>query len=381
APASEPDDLPEITAPGAGKTSRMPLLLALTALLLAVLGLAGVAWQSLATRDPDELASRNGAALERLSEQLRDSKERLEGSEQALAALRSSIAEGDNSLSSLTRTLNDRLRPLEAVPGRLSNIESSMSALQGISSGLRDTWLLSEAEYYLQIANAQLQLASNVSLAQIALKLADERLVSLGNPALTDIRRALADELRQLDALGEADTEGAALTLSSLAGAVESLPLKTDITQTSRPDPAIDQELSGMARAWASVRSSLSNVISVRRSDQPVKPLLPPDAAYFLRSNLTLQLQAARLALLRGEQTLFRQSLDDAANWIGEYYDAHSMPVRSALDTIRELRLTEFRPAPPDISGSLALLRQFMSLHSRNQLPEPEAADDNGSNQ
>lgn len=361
------------------KSSRGSLLLALLALLLALAALAGVAWQLLADATPDALATRNEAALLRLERELQDSNNSLRQSEQALAALRSSLGAGNDEVSALQRTLNERLRPLEAVPGRLSNLESSMAALQGISSGLRDTWLLSEAEYYLQIANAQIQLAGNVSLAQIALQLADERLVSLANPGLTDVRRALADELRQLDALGAADTEGAALMLSSLAGAIDSLTLKTDIVQPNFDGPGIDPNLTGVARAWASLKSSLSNVISVRRSDQPVTPLLPPDAAYFLRSNLTLQLQAARLALLRGEQTLFRQSLDDAGRWLEEYYDVGSLPVKSALDTIKELRSTAFRPNPPDISGSLALLRQYISLQSRDR--RPPAADDAGIDQ
>ncbi|MEQ8207092.1 MAG: uroporphyrinogen-III C-methyltransferase [Woeseia sp.] len=369
----------ERAAEPVGKSSRGSLLLALLALLLALAALAGVAWQLMADPAPDALATRNQATLERLERELQDSNSNLRQSEQALAALRSSLGAGNDEVSELQRTLNERLRPLEAVPGRLANLESSMAALQGISSGLRDTWLLSEAEYYLQIANAQLQLAGNVSLAQIALQLADERLVSLANPGLTDVRRALADELRQLDALGTADTEGAALMLSSLAGAIDSLTLKTDIVQPEFDGPGIDPSLTGVARAWASLKSSLSSVISVRRSDQPVTPLLPPDAAYFLRSNLTLQLQAARLGLLRGEQTLFQQSLDDASSWIEEYYDVGSLPVRSALDTIKELRRTAFRPNPPDISGSLALLRQFISMQSRDR--RSPAADSPGTDQ
>ena len=35
--------------------------------------------------------------------------------------------------------------------------------------------------------------------------------------------------------------------------------------------------------------------------DDQARPLLAPDAVYFLRTNLSLQLQAARLALLRGD--------------------------------------------------------------------------------
>ncbi len=373
-----PDDSDVVAvAASVAKPSRAGLFIAVLALLVAIIAAVGVAWIWQAGQSPDPQSIANQSTLAEMQRQVQASADRLRESEQALSALQSAGSASGNQLDSLQRTLNERLRPLEAVPGRLSNLESSLSALQGISSGLRDTWLLAEAEYYLQIANAQLQLAGNTALAKIALQLADERLASLGNPALTDVRRALADELRQLEALGVADTEGAVLTLASLASAIDSLTLKNDIVQPDLDDPVLDSELTGVDRAWASLKGSLSNVISVRRSDQPVKPLLPPDAAYFLRSNLALQLQSARLALLRGEQVLFQQSLDDAALWIAEYYDPGSLPVKSALDTIAELRGTEFRPAPPDISGSLALLRQFMAIQSQQQRrPAPAAGND-----
>jgi uroporphyrin-3 C-methyltransferase len=111
----------------------------------------------------------------------------------------------------------------------------------------------------------------------------------------------------------------------------------------------------------------------VRRTDEELTPLLSPDAAYFLRANLALKFQAARLALLRGEQGVFEQSLDDAADWLREYYDADSSAVASALDTISVLRDESVSVTPPDISGSLQLLRQYRTLRNA----EPARTDDN----
>jgi uroporphyrin-3 C-methyltransferase len=85
---------------------------------------------------------------------------------------------------------------------------------------------------------------------------------------------------------------------------------------------------------------------------------LSPDAEYFLRTNLELKLEVARLALLRGEQAVFRQSLDDATTWLGEYFESGNTQVKSAIDTIAELRDGVKVSAPPDISESLRLLRQ-----------------------
>jgi uroporphyrin-3 C-methyltransferase len=91
---------------------------------------------------------------------------------------------------------------------------------------------------------------------------------------------------------------------------------------------------------------------------------MTPDAVYFLRTNLTLQLQAARLALLRSEQAVFQQSLDDAAAWLDLYFDTGSAQVASALQTITEIRGGLTVLSTPDISESLRLLRQFNSIAS-----------------
>jgi uroporphyrin-3 C-methyltransferase len=125
---------------------------------------------------------------------------------------------------------------------------------------------------------------------------------------------------------------------------------------------AADPDQNGMDRAWASVKGAVANLVRVTPPDETAAPLLTPDAIYFLRANLTLQLQAARLALLRGEQAVFDQSLDDAAAWLNTYFDAESAQVESALQTIAEIRGAMFAVTPPDISESLRLLRQFNSI-------------------
>ena len=72
--------------------------------------------------------------------------------------------------------------------------------------------------------------------------------------------------------------------------------------------------------------------------------------------------QAARLALLRGEPEIFRQSLDDADTWMDTYFDTGSQPVRSARQTMAEIRNEYATVVPPDISRSLRLLRQYKTL-------------------
>lgn len=106
----------------------------------------------------------------------------------------------------------------------------------------------------------------------------------------------------------------------------------------------------------------MGGVVKHSKPGDTAIPLMTPDAQVFLRTNLQLQLQTARLALLRGEPAAFTQSLDDATRWLRQYFDPASTPVRSALETILEIRDAAAPSAKVDISGSLRLLRRYRTL-------------------
>jgi len=294
--------------------------------------------------------------------------ERLDGLQSDTASASREAAAAAADTATLGDTVERRLQRLEALNDRLSNLENSVASLQGISAGSRDRWLLAEAEYYLQLANAQLNLARNPTLAALALEMADERIVKTSNPALTEVRAAIADELAALEVMETADIEGLTLTLSSLARVVDSLPLR-NIEDAEAPsgDDGIDPELTGVRRAWASVREAASGLVRVTPPDEARAPLMTPKAESLLRSNLALNLQAARLALLRGERAVFEQSLDDADAWLGTYFDPDSTQVSSVRETIAEVRGSVFSGEAPDISESLRLLRQFNTLSGSEQ--------------
>ena len=335
------------------------------AFLVAIVALAAAgytawqSWRSAADTSADDRAARLESGLS--------------SSERSLAQLQEQVTELgqrdpgiDAAVDSLRGDLEQRLRLLESLPARMSTLESSVASLAGISEGARDAWILAESEYYMQIANAQLQLANNPHLAALALRMADERIVQLADPGLTGVRQAIADELAALDVMEKPDIEGATLTLASLARVVESLPL-AGTREGQQEESAVDEEQSGVGRAWASVKNAMSGLVTVTPVEQARLTQLSPDAEHFLRSNIALQLQAARLALLRGEQAIFVQTLDDTSTLLRDYFDTDSSQVAGALETISEVRDHVFVAEVPDISESLRLLRQFRILRENTQ--------------
>ena len=288
----------------------------------------------------------------------------------ALAALEASIGQITHpdysaDIDAVRRDVEDQIGLLNSLPPRMSTLENSVASLAGISTGARETFLLAEAEYYLQIANAQLQLANNPRLASLALGMADERVTQLSDPGLTAVRRAISDELAALEVMEKPDLEGATLTLASLARVVESLPLASSAPDEDSVD--VDEDQSGVDRAWGSVKDAMSGLVKVTPPDQAKLALVSPDAAYFLRNNIALQLQAARLALLRGEHAIFEQALDDTSALLDTYFDSSSEQVASAQLTISEIRNDVFATSAPDISESLRLLRQFRTVRETTE--------------
>jgi uroporphyrin-3 C-methyltransferase len=335
--------------------------LAWLALLVSGLALVAVAYSLFEDWRTDD----NSSEVDYVAK-IDDLDRRVDESSVALAAVESrfgQISHPDYSgdIDAVRRDVEDQLRLLNSLPSRMTAIEDSVASLAGISAGARQTFLLAEAEYYLQIANAQLQLANNPHLASLALGMADERVTTLSDPALTAVRRSISDELAALELMEKPDLEGATLTLASLARVVESLPLASRAVEE---DTAVEDDTgqSGVDRAWGSVKEAMSGLVKVTPPDQAKLVLVSPDTEFFLRNNIALQLQSARLALLRGEQSIFEQTLDDTSALLNTYFDTGSAQVKSAQLTISEIRGNVFTTSVPDISESLRLLRQYRTL-------------------
>ncbi|WP_405224950.1 uroporphyrinogen-III C-methyltransferase [Lentisalinibacter sediminis] len=353
---------------GGGRTVALVAALALV-LALAAAGFSGYGWwlERSAGADTADLE----AAVDTLETRAAENADTVAELRGRLSSLQQSVQQAQQSarqaadadeFARLRREFRESRDIVESLPGRMENLEESMANLQGVSAGARDAWLVAEAEYYMQLANAQAQLAGNAELAAFALELADRRIRELGDPVYTPVRRELADEITALRAVEDVDIEGVTLTLASLADVIQSLPLDEEVTPEDRPRPEIGEELSGFSRAWTAVKNALSDMVSVRRTNEQLEPLLSPEAQYFLRTNIALQLQTARLALLQGEGAIFRQSLEDARSWLERYFDREAKAVSGAVETIAELADSPVAAELPDISASLRLFRQRQAL-------------------
>ena len=220
-------------------------------------------------------------------------------------------------------------------------------------------WQLAEVEYLLRLANHRLRLEHDADGATDLLSSADEILADIDDFAFHDVRALLAEEMAALLAYEGADVQGVFLKIEAIGGLLDQLPLRlpeyaaVDRAQTV---PASDPEPSTLA----ALLGRLEGLVRFRRHDADTRrPLLSPEEVVYLEQHLRLALERAQLAALRGDQAIFAASLTAARDWLEEFVD----PSRDAVATVRSeldvLLAVDLATTPPDISGSLAKLREL----------------------
>jgi len=266
----------------------------------------------------------------------------------------------EDDMSRLSGELRRESTELAALDQRLEALERQLRRLAG-GDRTRSAWLLAEAEHYLRIANVQLGLASDVPVSLTALGLADDILRELNDPRFTPVRRLLGNEMAALDRVPRPDIEGIVLTLGSLADSLPTLPLDRTAPEHFRRQTGADtgDESTATARALAAVREAFSGLVQVRRTDQPAVPLLDEASQSSLVRSLEIELQLARLAIMRGDAGMYQRALGAATDRLARYFDQSNREVAATLATLQELGEIELPETLPDISRSLALLNEI----------------------
>jgi len=342
-------------------TARRGSLFAMLALLIAIASITGsyILWR-----------------------QLNDARQELTNRDEQANSTINAIQPEVSTLQSKLHTLETRLdtqleQGLRDVQDKQQLLQESLQSLQvELGKGQSDDWVLAEAEYLMHIANNRLLLERDISTAVAALSIADSRLRAVGNPALIDVRRQLSDEITALEALENPDITGIGLTLHSLQNRVALLPVKGESiaelqeTGSSRSTPDTSVEPGGWEKFFNEIWRALKSLVTIRRVGQDDAPLISPEQRAFLKQNLRLQLEAARLALFRNDDPSYHSSLETASDWLASYFNTDAGSTASMLDSIERLNAMELDTPLPDISGSLNGLRNILakkSMHDTKQ--------------
>jgi len=286
--------------------------------------------------------------------------------QQETAQLDSRYGERGNQQAQRLQSLTDAVAAQrELIATQQRQIDHNATTLLEAGNRTRTDWLLAEAEYLLRVANQRLLIEKDIKGAASALQSADDVLAESDDIGVYPVRQQLAREMLALKSIAAVDRTGLYLQLEAVIDGIHQLTDQALIhenapgfTLTADASDIDAGEPNMAARAWHSFTGTLKEVVVVRRLDEQVKPLLSPDQSAYARLNLQLMLEEAELAVLRGNQELYQKSLKKARTTVQEWYDADNARVGALADTLGELASHNVDPELPDISRSLALLKQ-----------------------
>jgi len=358
----------QTNAATSARSGRPALVLAVLAIVLVAGGLLwGYRYQAALTQEITALNARVGNALEqqqRLQQALQEATDTLRiqasaAGEQGdlLKEQRRAVNEARSTFAQQKQRMADDQRRLQEREAELSAALADVVSRVGRSS---NRWMLAEAEHLLRIASQQMDLAGDADAARAALELADERLRDTKEPRWAGVREQIARDIDKLRAFQAPDQAALSAQLDGLIGQITQLPLAPDTIGPERTLPVAEGAMSG-ERGWQTlftdIWAALRDSVRIRDRGQPVPTMLAPKQEFFLYENLKLQLEAARLALARSDQALFRNRLRSTAEWLAEHFDATASTTASFSESIDDLLKVEIQPRRPDISLSLAQLR------------------------
>lgn len=286
----------------------------------------------------------------------------------------SSLQDSKDTLSAKQQGLEERLQNAAQQSGevavKVKQLSAALEKLYGKLDRSRQDWTLEEIEQLLLLANQRLHLAGDVAIAMTALEMSDQRLRDLGDPGLVEVRRNIAIELTQLKNTENIDVSGLALRLNSLALNLDGLKIQdkqfADSTKVNdkQNGETVGDEPSGWSRLLDELWQDISGLVRIQNVEKSYRPLLTPEQRYFLQENLSLMLSGAQLALLRFEQSVYRQNLNSAISWVKKYYNVDDPVVKKLIGELEELADKTIKVNLPDISASLSALRSIKSARA-----------------
>ncbi len=307
--------------------------------------------------------------------------------QQALAVTARDVASLNSELSSVITRVEDLQRQVNLVGGvreRLDEITAELAAggqvtpedLAAVEQSFHgqleqfradagvtpQDWLLAESEYLIRLGAQRVETEGDAAGALRLFRAADEILRAGEGVAAFDVRDALANDIAQLEAVVPVDIDGIFLRLGALKPQVFDLQrveaqFEPAAEQSESAEVVSDAAMDRVGIFLSELGTRLLNLVDYRRDQNVITPALPPREEYYLRQNLILKLQLAQLAVLRGDQAIFDQSLNETVAWIESYFDPDHPVTISMLTSLQAVAASNVAMAMPDVSGSVRAVR------------------------
>jgi uncharacterized protein HemX len=331
-------------------------------MLLIIISLAGAGFylfQQLRSQQ-DNL----GGEVNKGDMQLIELSKQISGYQAQLAAIQSQLATVEADVAGkdahFTKTLADFSQlHSEKLDGTRNELSSSIQQVQRQLGKTRGDWLLADAEYLLSVANQRLYLMGDVNTTREALEAADQRLRESGDAGAFKIREQIAKDITAIRNVAVADIVGMYASIQALQDQVDKLALLLPYTGKALTPPKAAQEPAD--KEAHNLLDQLEGMVTIRHTEHPIKEILTPEEAQFIREQLSVKLEIVKIALVQQNEQLYQSSLADAKKWTEQNFakDAETGSFIAELDRFNAIKI---RSHFPDISLSLKMLRDITKL-------------------
>lgn len=295
----------------------------------------------------------------------------------------SQIRELQGSLEAQQSYTQSLQQAIDSMQARLKIAETGLAVRPQSLANAPSQLDIATVEYLLRLAPERLALFHDLGAADQALAHADAQLAAMDNPIYIGLRQHIADARQALSntelpnsieisaRLDDIQHQLVSLTFGGEAGAAK---------QSRESETGVDEVEKGW---WQRLKESLSSLVTVRRSAADSSERLTLEDKDMLRQGLWMQVEGARLALMRHDQESWQDTLSRADDALSRWFDPSSREFESVRGELSALSGISVSPELPDISGpwaQLQLIRQAGNIPvAPVSEPDPAPAEDSPS--
>lgn len=318
--------------------------------LLLILGAAAGGWYY-AQEQVRLQQGDSSAQVQVVSDQLVGLEGQIANLEGQIGSLQDQLATQSTRQANVEASLQTSSNQTEA---QLLSLAQRVSQSETTATG---DWELAEAEYLLRIANQHLATSHDVGGALEMMGAADTILKELAYPELTQARRELVSDITRLSNIQPVDYEGIYFALDALLPVISGLSgfRVEELTGSDLVSSDIEgSDESKIDKYWSVIIDALSPylVINSSSASSGSEYLLSGEQEALAKSEIQLFVRQAQLAMLAGEEEVFKQALSSAGSRISEVFSEDD-GAASLISIIRDYSERDISSESVDISRSI----------------------------
>jgi uroporphyrin-III C-methyltransferase len=311
---------------------------------------------------------------------------RLSTAEQTYGVVRAS----NEALSNSLRSAEARLAAAEARIADYTAQRASLDKLLADATSRESLRISGDFEQLLTIAEQEAQLTLNAGPLLTALRVLDARADLAPANARDKLKIAINKDTEALRATDLPDRTQLLSKSDELSRLLDEVPLAAEVKEiklaastknnakTVRDNPVVatDTPTTTASSPIFNVRNPLNTLPSIgefittlaapltewfkiRRIDSPQAVLTSPEQLFWLRENMKLQAQSARLSLLARQSDSFQRNLEKVQQGLAQYADAKQPKVQQAQALVTQLRAARLNAVLPTAHETRTVLLQL----------------------